>query len=223
MDKKVILMAIIVVCVSALVYIAVSGEQTIDKPPPLPVRGGANSNMPDGHPSVGGSEMRKIAPDFELMALDGKKYKLSEMKGKALIINFWSASCGPCIMEMPTFTELANKMAGKDFEIISITSDSHQTAAKAVKNYGITIPVLIDTEGRTPQKYGVYYTPETFIIAPDGTIDQKIAGAVNWGDDSVVTYLDDLLASFTKKEENSTDKPVETKKEEIPTKDVKSP
>jgi len=185
MKKNAALLIIIFICLAALVYISLlQGEPP---PPPLPTGNG----LPPGHPAAG---LLVKAPDFTLTDLDGNRVSLSDFQGKAVIINFWSWYCRPCVIEMPSLENLKKRMDGKPFEILTITSDSKRTAIRAVEKLKLELPVLLDTEGRAARKFGVYNTPTTFIIAPDGEVDNYIIGPANWADGSVVDYLDKLIA-----------------------------
>ncbi len=133
------------------------------------------------------------APDFTLQSLKGKEYTLSGLEGKVVLVNFWSSSCTPCIMEMPGLNKLYKKMENKPFEILALTSDPPSMAKNAVEDMELLFPVLLDPEGKTARKYGAYNVPITYIIAPDGTIDNKVMGAVNWADQSVVDYINKLI------------------------------
>src|SRR5215813_11018242 len=63
------------------------------------------------------------APDFELEALDGKNLKLSSLRGKAVLLNFWATYCGPCKVEMPWFVELQKQYGPQGFEIVGVALD----------------------------------------------------------------------------------------------------
>ncbi len=148
--------------------------------------------MPAGHPPVSGIEGIE-APDFTLKSIDGKKVSLSDYEDHVVVLNFWSSSCGPCILEMPSFEKLQAAMAGKPFQILTVTSDPRQTAINAARELRLQLPVLLDEKGAAARSYGVAFTPETIIIAPDGTVNNKIMGAANWADPSAIDYMNSLI------------------------------
>ncbi len=202
MNKQAFLMGVIVLCLGALVYLAVSGNPE-PPPPPLPDAGG-DMYAPDGPAAGPGS--KAPAPNFTLQTLDGGKISMSDLRGKAVVINFWSTSCFPCILEMPAFEELNRKMAGQPFQILAITPDPRDSVEKAAARHNINVDILLDPDGAAAMRFGVYATPTTFIIAPDGTVDNKIMGAADWGDQSVVDYLTNLIkAQPPEKEEDAPD------------------
>ncbi|HEY5586119.1 MAG TPA: TlpA disulfide reductase family protein [Ruminiclostridium sp.] len=113
-----------------------------------------------------------IAPDFTLKDLEGKDVKLSDYKGKIVILNFWAVWCKYCKEEMPDLNEL-NKELEKDNEAVIITVDS-QESPEIVKDYissnNLNLKVLLDQDGSVTQTYGITGFPTTFIINRDGTL-----------------------------------------------------
>lgn len=122
-----------------------------------------------------------IAPDFTLKDLDGKDVKLSDYKGKIVILNFWTVWCKYCKLEMPDLNEL-HKELQKDNEAVIITIDS-QESPDIVKDYlssnNINLKVLLDQDGSVTQTYGVMGFPTTFIINKDGTLYTYIPQMTN--------------------------------------------
>ncbi|MFO8055886.1 MAG: TlpA disulfide reductase family protein [bacterium] len=148
------------------------------------------------------------APDFTLDSLRGETYTLSGLQGKVVLVNFWSSTCKPCLLEMPSFNKLYKKMEDKPFEILAVTADPRSMAENAVEDRDLDLlfPVLLDPEGKTAQKYEAYNMPTTYIIAPDGTIDNKVLGAANWADDSVIEYINELIEENKKQKDKEEDK-----------------
>jgi peroxiredoxin len=119
-----------------------------------------------------------LAPDFSLESLDGKTVRLSDLRGKAVLLNFWATWCGPCKIEMPWFVELQNQYASQGFQIIGVAMDeaSKEDIGKFAKDMGVNYPILIGKEAVGEQYGGVPALPETFVIGRDGKIVDKILG-----------------------------------------------
>ncbi len=194
MNKKTILIVLIVVCALALIFMTLAGGPPGEiPPPPLPMYGG---NMPAGHPPVAGTEM--AAPDFELKGLDGRTVRLSELRGKAILLNFWSTTCPPCRWEIPDMEKLVGLMSGKPFELLAVTADPARGVEKFLSRNGHNIPVYLDETGLVHQQYGAFSLPATFVISPEGIVVNKVVGAANWGDQSVIDYFDMLIKESQK-------------------------
>lgn len=132
------------------------------------------------------------AYDFTAMDKDGKTVKLSDFKGKKVYINMWASWCGPCMREIPELEKTYQKLKGnKDIVFLSMTSpndaefknQSPQDKGKEVilnkaKELGVTYPVLFDVNDRFIINYAIRSFPTHIFINSDGTIGNRIAGAV---------------------------------------------
>jgi thiol-disulfide isomerase/thioredoxin len=118
------------------------------------------------------------APDFTLESLDGQKMTLSDLRGKAVLLNFWATWCAPCKIEMPWFVELQNEYGAQGLQIVGVAMDdsSKEDIAKFAKDMGVNYPVLIGKEAVGEAYGGVPALPESFFIGRDGKIVDKIIG-----------------------------------------------
>ena len=119
-----------------------------------------------------GQLIGNVAPDFELPELNGKKLKLSDLRGKAVLLNFWATYCGPCKIEMPWFVELQKEYGPQGFEIVGIAMDDASTEdiAKFTKEMGVNYPILLGKESVGESYGGVGVLPTTFFIDRDGKL-----------------------------------------------------
>jgi peroxiredoxin len=118
------------------------------------------------------------APDFTLQSLDDKSVRLSDFRGKAVLLNFWATWCAPCKIEMPWFVELQKRYGSQGLQIVGVAMDdaSKEDIAKFAKDMGVNYPVLIGKESVGDEYGGVPALPETFLIGRDGKIVDKIIG-----------------------------------------------
>ena len=112
------------------------------------------------------------APDFELQSLEGKNMKLSDFRGKAVLLNFWATWCGPCKIEMPWFVELQKEYGPQGFQIVGVAMDdaSSEEIAKFAQQMGVNYPVLLGKEAVGQSYGGVGVLPTTFFIDRDGKL-----------------------------------------------------
>ncbi len=121
--------------------------------------------------------IHKPAPDFELKTLDEQTVSLASLKGKPLVLNFWSTWCGPCAAEHQLLREAQKVFAPKGVVFYSIPDeDTVENVRLFLKKYGKASPILLDPELRTAIDYGVAGVPETFFIDAQGMILYKHAG-----------------------------------------------
>jgi cytochrome c-type biogenesis protein len=125
-----------------------------------------------------------IAPDFTLESLDGKSVRLSDLRGKAVLLNFWATWCSPCKIEMPWFVELQSKYGPEGLQIVGVAMDdaSKEDIAKFAKEMGVNYPVLLGKEAVGDEYGGVPALPESFFIGRDGKIVDKIFGLKGKGE-----------------------------------------
>ena len=115
------------------------------------------------------------APEIDLPNPDGKNIKLSSLKGKVVLIDFWASWCGPCRMEMPNVVNTYNKYKAKGFTVYSVSLDKEANAWKnSIKSLGMTwenqVSDLKFWQCEAAQRYGVNGIPATFLLDKDGKI-----------------------------------------------------
>ena len=135
------------------------------------------------------------APDFELASLDGKKVKLSDFRGKAVLLNFWATWCPPCKEEMPWFVDLQKKYGNNGLVVIGVALDDTEAPkiAQFVSEMGVNYPILLGTNKVSDQYGSVDFLPTTFYINRDGKIVGKGTGLL--GKDEVEQNVQKALAS----------------------------
>jgi thiol-disulfide isomerase/thioredoxin len=104
--------------------------------------------------------------------------RLSDFRGKAVLLNFWATWCGPCKIEMPWFIELQKQYQAQGLQIVGVAMDdsSKEDIAKFAQEMGVNYPVLIGKEAVGDAYGGVPALPESFFIGRDGKIVDKIIG-----------------------------------------------
>lgn len=151
----------------------------------------------------------KLAPDFTLKDHTGKEYKLSEYRGKVVVLEWFNYECPFCMEHYEKSTamvDLASKYASKGVQWLAINSTSHQTteANKAfIEKYNLPFPILDDRDGTVGRLYSATRTPEMFVIDKDGKIvyagaidNAPLGKVIDGGEkiDYVEKALDELLA-----------------------------
>ncbi len=139
------------------------------------------------------------APDFTLQSLDGKNMRLSDLRGKAVLLNFWATWCSPCKIEMPWFIELQKQYGSQGLQIVGVAMDdsSKEDIAKFAKDMGVNYPVLLGKEAVGDEYGGVPALPESFFIGRDGKIVDRIIGLKGKAEieDSIKKALDTQAAN----------------------------
>lgn len=138
-------------------------------------------------------EGRVATPEFVLKDLSGKQVRLSDYKGRVVVVNFWATWCGPCRTEIPSFVKLREQYHEKGFEIIGISLDEDDPdgvavfAARLKINYPV---VLADME--TVEAFGpMNAIPTTFVIDRQGQVQSRHLGMLSF--DEVESAIKPLL------------------------------
>lgn len=125
----------------------------------------------------------KVAPDFTLQDLDGRPVKLSDYRGKAVLLNFWATFCGPCKVEMPWLVELQKQYGPQGLQIVGVALDDSgkDTIEKYAKEMGVNYTIL-QGQDAVGDAYGAVGLPATFYIDRNGRIVDSALGLVSRGE-----------------------------------------
>ena len=144
--------------------------------PQLATQGGQTQDeTSDNQNYTGDSEdeaQNALAPDFTVYDRDGNPVKLSDYRGKPVVLNFWSSRCGPCQMEMPDFQKAYEDLGEEiHFIMVNVTDGSWDTVDSAsafIAENNYTFPVFYDTDISAASAYGASSLPTTYFIDAEG-------------------------------------------------------
>lgn len=142
-------------------------------------------NLAHKSKSNAGVQMKDgVAPDFTLQSLDGKTVRLSDFRGKAVLLNFWATWCSPCKIEMPWFVELQKQYGPGGLQVVGVAMDDASTKeiADFAKEMGVNYPVLIGKESVGDAYGGVQFLPENFYIDRNGKVLDRAFGLKGRGE-----------------------------------------
>ncbi len=189
MTRKTIGIIVSVLLIATMIVIMV--KSNINETEPIESVGGITGSG-DAPIEEVGLDQGNTPPDFELETLSGDVVKLSDLKGKKVILNFWASWCGPCKAEMPHMEKYYKKY--KDSENVEIVAVNLTTAERRgmegvtqfIESYGLTFPIPLDVDGDVSEDYSVITIPTTFLLGTDGKLAQKIVGPM---DESMIEEL----------------------------------
>jgi thiol-disulfide isomerase/thioredoxin len=138
------------------------------------------------------------APPFSLKDLHGATVSLESLRGKVVVLNFWTKTCGPCLEEMPEIAELAKVLRDRpDVAVVTVSvdegADDVKPTLQTVLRGEPPFAVLFDPESSIVRgKFGTRLFPETWFIDKEGIIRARFDGAREWANPLVVEYVDEL-------------------------------
>ena len=141
------------------------------------------------------------APSFALKDLKGGTVSLDALRGKVVLLNFWSKTCGPCLEEMPSLAELTQILKDRaDVVVLAVSIDEGPEAVnqtlKTVLRGPPPFDVLFDPDAQVvTSAFGTRLFPETWLIDKKGVIRARFDGAREWNSPLVVNFIDELRAS----------------------------
>jgi peroxiredoxin len=133
-----------------------------------------------------------MAPDFELLDTEGRKHRLSDYRGKTVIINFWTTWCPPCREEIPSMNRAWQSLRQEDVVILAINmGEDEDTIFVFTADYPADFPLLLDSDGAVIAEWPVKGLPTTYVVAPDGSIAYRAIGGREW---DAPEFLDKIRA-----------------------------
>jgi peroxiredoxin len=123
------------------------------------------------------------APDFELMDTEGNRHRLSDYRGRPVIINFWTTWCPPCREEIPSMNRAWHILKQEGIAMLAINmGEDEDTIFVFTADYPADFPMLMDRSGDVIAEWPVKGLPTTYVVAPDGTIAFRAIGSREWDD-----------------------------------------
>ncbi len=128
-----------------------------------------------GRPPVVGTP----AADFSLTDLNGRVHRLSDYRGKIVLVNFWATWCKPCTTEMPAMQATYDRLRDKGFVVLAVNELEDEAKVRDhVRTYGHTFPVLLDRDNRVANQFGVFGLPVSVFIDESGVVQEYIKGGL---------------------------------------------
>lgn len=120
------------------------------------------------------------APEFQAPSLEGKEFKLSSLKGKVVLMDFWATWCDPCRESVPLFQSLFQKYKGDGFSVVGVSMDAETEGVPAfVSQEKVSYSIVLDPDNTVGRLYRVHGIPNIFLIDKQGRVRKHWVG---WDD-----------------------------------------
>ncbi len=135
-------------------------------------------------------EKKSTAPDFTLRDVEGKTHKLSDYRGKVVMINFWATWCPPCRYELPSMQRAYEKLKRSDVEFLAINlGEDADTIFTFTADYPVTFPLLMDLDSSVSNMYPVIGLPTTYFVNPEGQLVYRAIGSREWDEKQMLEKI----------------------------------
>jgi len=133
-------------------------------------------------------------PALELQDLDGRAQRLSDYRGRVVLVNFWATWCGPCRAEMPSIERLRKAMQGRPFTVLAVNvGESARVAREFAEKLPVEFTILLDRDAKTARAWKARVLPASFIVGPDGGIRYSYYGDLDWSSAEVRASIEGLM------------------------------
>ena len=133
-------------------------------------------------------------PTLVLKDLNNKQHRLTDYRGKVVVVNFWATWCAPCIEEMPSFERLARRLSDEPFALLTVNFGEKPTRIKPfLKKIGVDVPVLVDADMKVSRAWVKKGLPTTYIIDGDQNIRYQVLGELAWDAPEVEAKIRELF------------------------------
>lgn len=173
MVKKIVAASVLIVLIGIVIY------NIWEQKPQNEVADNAQTGTEGAYITTQSSMLQEgdVPPDFEMETIDGQVVKLSDLKGKKVMVNFWATWCPPCKEEMPEIQKFYDAHKD-DVVILAINSttdeNSEQDVYDFIDEYGYTFPIPMDREGIARDAYNIFAYPTTIFIGTDGLVQHPV-------------------------------------------------
>ncbi len=144
--------------------------------------------------------VRKQVPQLHARDLQGKTWRLADLRGKAVLVNFWASWCAPCLAEMPSLQSLARAQGPDTLVVLAVNfKESAPVAQRFVQRTGLDLPVLLDPDGAIARQWQVKVFPSTVLVGADGRVQAVVRGELDWTGPHAAALVEPLYRTQRKK------------------------
>ncbi|MBO9130860.1 TlpA disulfide reductase family protein [Bacillus sp. 165] len=151
-------------------------------------------NEPSDSDAPIGLKTPNAAPYLSLPQLDGSKIQTSDLKGKKVMLNFWTTWCPPCRAEMPELEQFYKNMSSDGIEVVAVNLTESENSIENVKSFKdknhLTFPILLDEKGIYANRFEIISVPTTYFLDENGIIRFKHVGPMSY--EMIKEYMDKM-------------------------------
>ena len=142
---------------------------------------------------------RQPVPPLQALDMQGKTWTLADLRGRAVLLNFWATWCPPCRAEMPSLQQLAEIYGPEQLQVLAINvGEGPRRIAQYLQSSGLDLTVLLDPQSLASKAWGASVLPTTILIDAEGKPRLRVRGEVDWSGREAQTLVEPLLRTRAK-------------------------
>ena len=135
-----------------------------------------------------------VVPPLQALDLQGKTWRLADLRGRAVLLNFWATWCPPCRAEMPSLQQLAEIYGPEQLQVLALNvGEGPRRITQYLQSSGLNLTVLLDPRSEIARAWGANALPTTYLIDSEGRPRQRLRGEVDWTSREAQALIEPLL------------------------------
>lgn len=136
----------------------------------------------------------RAVPPLQAPDLQGKVWRLADLRGRVVLLNFWATWCPPCRAEMPSLQQLTELYGPQQLQVLALNvGEGLRRIAQYLQSAGLSLTVLLDPGSEIARQWGANALPTTYLIDPEGRPRLRVRGEVDWTSREALAWVDALL------------------------------
>ena len=140
--------------------------------------------------------------NFALYDLNGQPWEFRHHQGRLVLLDFWATWCPPCVKSLPELEQIHQQSAGQTVKIFAVNLQENETRVRSfLQSRGLSLPILMDSEGEVAQKYSIHAIPQTVIIGKNGEVQKVFVGASPETPDKIRAEIESVTGQVSNEKE----------------------
>jgi len=136
----------------------------------------------------------RAVPPLQAPDLQGRIWRLADLRGRVVLLNFWATWCPPCRAEMPSLQQLTELYSPQQLQVLALNvGEGPRRIASYLQSAGLHLTVLLDPGSEIARQWGADALPTTYLIGPEGRPRLRVRGEVDWTAREALAWIDALL------------------------------
>jgi thiol-disulfide isomerase/thioredoxin len=139
----------------------------------------------------------RAAPPLQAPDLQGRIWRLADLRGRVVLLNFWATWCPPCRAEMPSLQQLSELYSPQQLQVLALNvGEGPRRITQYLQSVGLSLTVLLDPQSEAARQWGASALPTTYLIDTEGRPRLRVRGEVDWTSREALAWIDALRSGM---------------------------